>query len=564
MKRAVMVLVCGIIVASLCVMIFGCACSDGTAYRSRLVGIGAPLERRPYALIGASEQPVLGVPVASAPPKPVVRMPVVTAPPDPVLVASAAPMVPRHPVAAGFSETTQTLPAKECGNPAVLLEKRFPRTVRAGEEFEYTIRVVNLTGCLIEEVAVVEQLPNGFVWRGSDPAANVGADKTATWVLGELAPNAVKTIRIRGVVMGVGEIVPCTRLAAYTNLCNPIEVVQPRLELTKTMPRQVLICDEIPVKMVVSNTGTGVARGVKVAETLPPGLALSGGGSTFVYDVGDLTAGASREVSYTARATKTGTYGNLTASAKSEAGLLAEATSSIIVRQPVLSISSTGPAQQYAGRVATYTIEVSNPGDVVATNVTVQNALPEGASLVRADGDQQLRDGAVTWNLGDLQPGARKTVSILLRGDSIGSITNRTAVTAYCVDVVWAETTTQFVGIAAILLEVIDSEDPVEVGQQERYVITATNQGTVSDTNIVISCTIEPNMEYVTTRGPTRASSDGRTITFAPLPKLAPQDSAVWEVVTKAIQAGDVRFKVQMTSDQLQRPVEETEATTLY
>jgi len=348
------------------------------------------------------------------------------------------------------------------------------------------------------------------------------------------------------------------------NLCSPIQVVRPRLELTKTMPSQVLICDDIPVKMVVSNTGTGVARGVKVAETLPPGLTLTSGGATFVNDVGDLASGASRELSYTARATKTGAYDRLTASAKGAGGLFAEATSSVLVRQPVLTISATGPDRQYAGRGITYDIEIANPGDVAATNVVVQNAVPSGTSFVRADNDSQMRDGMVTWRLGDLQPGARKTVQISLRGDSITSITNKTAVTAYCVDVAWAEARTQFVGIPAILLEVIDNEDPVEVGQQERYIITATNQGTVADTNIVIACALESNMDYVTSKGPTSATVDGRKIVFGPLPRLEPADRAVWEIIAKALQPGDVRFRVEMTSDQLQRPVEETEATTLY
>ena len=48
------------------------------------------------------------------------------------------------------------------------------------------------------------------------------------------------------------------------------------------------------------------------------------------------------------------------------------------------------------------------------------------------------------------------------------------------------------------------------------------------------------------------------------LPVLQPGARAEWQVVVKAVKAGDVRFKVEMTSDQLSRPVEETEATNLY
>ena len=51
---------------------------------------------------------------------------------------------------------------------------------------------------------------------------------------------------------------------------------------------------------------------------------------------------------------------------------------------------------------------------------------------------------------------------------------------------------------------------------------------------------------------------------FAPLAKPAPKAKAEWRVVVKAVKAGDVRFKVTMNTDQLTRPVEETESTNLY
>ena len=53
-------------------------------------------------------------------------------------------------------------------------------------------------------------------------------------------------------------------------------------------------------------------------------------------------------------------------------------------------------------------------------------------------------------------------------------------------------------------------------------------------------------------------------MTFSPLATLAPGDEAEWRVTVRAARAGDVRFKVSMTSRMLTRPVEETESTTFY
>jgi len=115
------------------------------------------------------------------------------------------------------------------------------------------------------------------------------------------------------------------------------------------------------------------------------------------------------------------------------------------------------------------------------------------------------------------------------------------------------------------LLEVVDLCDPIQVGQTETYVITVTNQGTARDTNIRITCFLEPNMEYASSEGDTEATVLGNKITFAPLSSLEPKAQAKWQIEVKATSVGNVRFKTILSSDQLgERPVAETEATNFY
>ncbi|HOK97035.1 MAG TPA: hypothetical protein PKW71_13025, partial [Anaerohalosphaeraceae bacterium] len=109
-----------------------------------------------------------------------------------------------------------------------------------------------------------------------------------------------------------------------------------------------------------------------------------------------------------------------------------------------------------------------------------------------------------------------------------------------------------------------DVSDPIEVGGNETYIITVTNQGSAQDTNISIKAMLEESMQYVSSSGATSGSFADGTVTFAPLPNLAPKAKATWQVVVKAVKPGDVRFKVVMNTDQLSRSVEETEATHFY
>jgi len=250
--------------------------------------------------------------------------------------------------------------------------------------------------------------------------------------------------------------------------------------------------------------------------------------------------------------------------ASSAGGLKAESETTTVVRQPVLVITKTGPEKRYLGRSVTYEITITNKGDAAAEKLVVEDQLPTGVKSVIASNGGRPMGGKVVWNLGTLAPERSKKVSLTLSPMKAGSITNTAMATATCAQGVRASATTSVEGISAVLLEVIDVEDPIEIGSNETYVITATNQGSAPDTNIKIVCTLEDNMQYVSSSGATRGSSVGNTVTFSPLGSLAPKAKATWRVVVKAVKAGDVRFTVVMNTDQLTRPVQETEATHLY
>ncbi|MCC7408714.1 MAG: DUF11 domain-containing protein, partial [Phycisphaeraceae bacterium] len=118
--------------------------------------------------------------------------------------------------------------------------------------------------------------------------------------------------------------------------------------------------------------------------------------------------------------------------------------------------------------------------------------------------------------------------------------------------------------IAAVLLEVVDEADPIQIGDVETYTVVVTNQGSAAETDIQIVCTLEDAMQFVSATGVTAGTASGRTVTFAPLAELAPKAKAVWKLQVKALKPGDIRFKTSMTTEQLTRPVEETEATNFY
>jgi uncharacterized repeat protein (TIGR01451 family) len=160
-----------------------------------------------------------------------------------------------------------------------------------------------------------------------------------------------------------------------------------------------------------------------------------------------------------------------------------------------------------------------------------------------------------------------KTVVVKLKAEAVGVIRSDATATAECAADVNDVTTTAVLGIPAILLELIDSGDPAEIGDMITYTITATNQGSAPDTNISIVAIIPGGQELIGTDGPTEGRLvRGRTLTFATLASIGVGAKAQWQIKVRAAKRSDVRFEVSMTSDNLRASgaVRETEATTMY
>jgi uncharacterized repeat protein (TIGR01451 family) len=96
------------------------------------------------------------------------------------------------------------------------------------------------------------------------------------------------------------------------------------------------------------------------------------------------------------------------------------------------------------------------------------------------------------------------------------------------------------------------------------YTIKVTNQGSATGTNVRLACTLPASLEFVSGTGPTSVKVENRNVTMETLATLEAKASATWQVVAKAVQADDARFKVELRSDQFEQPIEEAESTQLY
>lgn len=99
----------------------------------------------------------------------------------------------------------------------------------------------------------------------------------------------------------------------------------------------------------------------------------------------------------------------------------------------MLNVSASAPESVEAGEKFTYTILVSNAGDIAAGDVVLRDSLPTNADLAgytTTQGSGTSSDGLLVFELGTIEPGKSTTVKVSFTARSGGGVANRTDVYA--------------------------------------------------------------------------------------------------------------------------------------
>lgn len=446
----------------------------------------------------------------------------------------------------------------------ILLHEVTPVSANLGEPYNAEYHVTNTTSGVLQNVTLrVTDLRNMEV-RNAQPEPSTTAEGFL-WALGDLDGGETRVIRFQAISRELGQAWNCITVAYNNELCASVPIVAPDLMVRKTATPEVLLCDPITLTYVVTNPGTGLVTDVQVVDNLPQGLALEDGSRQVRIPVGSIEPGGSREFTVVARATSAGEFTSAAAAASRTLETESQATTTI-VRQPVLAVASDCIEQQYIVRPAVFRFDIGNVGDGIARGAVATSPIPQNVEILSVSEGGAVEGNNIVWRLGDLRPNDNRTVSYVIRSAQPQAVSGMVSVNAECAEVVQDDCAIELVGIPAILLEVVDLTDPVEVGTETTYLIIVTNQGTKPGTNVRILATLPASQAYVSSSGPTQASVQGQQVAFAPYRRLGVGESIEFRVTIRALEEADARFLVELRSDEMisEEPVLETESTFLY
>jgi hypothetical protein len=90
------------------------------------------------------------------------------------------------------------------------------------------------------------------------------------------------------------------------------------------------------------------------------------------------------------------------------------------------------------------------------------------------------------------------------------------------------------------------------------------NQGSKPARNVQVVAIMPQGMRAISGQGESRHVIQGERVIFAPLPQLAPKADAVFRIHAQGLHAGDQRVLVQLTSDEIQKPITKEVSTRVY
>lgn len=499
------------------------------------------------------------------PPKPVCPPP---CPPKPVCPPPCPPPCPPKPCCVPpppqECEPLCKAPVK-CAHPStnclkcvdgITVTGRLPERCMLGDQFPLDVEVRACDD--VCNVIIEAHLPETVSYIKSNPEAQVNG-KDVSWKLGSMQKGEARCLKVWLRCECEGDVCACFCASAQVVRFCSLLCAKPLLVCEKCATPEVCPGDCVNFSVSVTNRGSCTAEEVVITDNLPDGFEHASCQKTLVFKLGCLEPCQTKKVNFTATATKRGKFTNsAVVTACNADSTSCQATTCVCCC--AIDITKNGPKEQGIGKNADYQITVSNTGDKLLTDVIVTDNAPSATSIVAAQG-ATINGNQAVWRLKELKPGEKVSFTITLTTCTPGCFTNKVNVSSCQGCNAQAQFTTRWKGRPALDVCVTDSEDLICVGDLNTYKVSVVNRGSEADNNVVVTVRFPAEIQPISGSGPTNATVNGQTVTFAPLNNFAARQTLEYRVEAKAVKSGDARVITEVKSDSVTTPIVQQEST---
>ena len=357
-----------------------------------------------------------------------------------------------------------------------------------GDKVLYTVTVTN-GEFEANNVIVKDIVGNGLtVTDISDNGQYDPITRTITWIV-DLAKNEVKTFTVEATVSGYGNISNKVVVGNKTIFKNvDVPEITPKKDVNNTTPN---FGENVAYTIVVSNDGISDAKQVVITDTLAKGLKFIGANYNGVYDKDthtvtwtlDIDAGKTVELKVNVTVEDYGILVNKVT--------VGDKTSLVDIAVPeIIPDKTANVTDANFGDNVTYTVTVTNDGDVDASQVVIVDQLGNDLKYVSSSdgGVWDEKTNTVTWIV-DLAAGETKTLNVVATVVGYGNVTNSLAV--------GNKTSKINVNVPEITPnKTADNKNP-NFGDNVTYTIVVSNDGAADAKNVVVKDILTPGFKFI-------------------------------------------------------------------
>nr|WP_278823189.1 adhesin [Methanobrevibacter smithii] len=411
-----------------------------------------------------------------------------------------------------------------------------------GDNVNYTVTVTNDGIGDAKDVVVRDVLGEGLKFVSATGNYTFDeATRTITWIV-DLAKGESKVFSVIATVSGYGNV---TNSLVVGNKTTGVNVTVPEINPDKTVDNEIPnFGDNVTYTVTVTNDGIGDANNVVITDVLDKGLKFLNATGNFTYDektgtitwTVDLAKGETKTFNVNVTVLGYGVLSNTVAVGNKTA------VRNITVPE-IITVKEVNSSDIHIGDEITYTITVSNPGKINATNVVIRDILPEGLKFINASngGVYDSVTGIITWILNIT---ANSTVDLTadVCVNKSGNITNTVNVgnkTSNC--------TIESGDIVDLEIHIVADKSEIYVGDNVVYTVTVINNGPSDAINTIANILI-PNALSILSYNATKGTFDITSGNWS-IGNLTNGEKVVLTFVAKALNEGNSTVYVNVTSE---------------
>ena len=411
-----------------------------------------------------------------------------------------------------------------------------------GDNVTYTVTVTNDGIGDAKDVVVRDVLGEGLKFVSATGNYTFDeATRTITWIV-DLAKGESKVFSVIATVVGYGNV---TNSLVVGNKTTGVNVTVPEINPDKTVDNEIPnFGDNVTYTVTVTNDGIGDANNVVITDVLDKGLKFLNATGNFTYDektgtitwTVDLAKGETKTFNVNVTVLGYGVLPNTVAVGNKTA------VRNITVPE-IITVKEVNSSDIHIGDEITYTITVSNPGKINATNVVIRDILPEGLKFINASngGVYDPVTGIITWILNIT---ANSTVDLTadVCVNKSGNITNTVNVgnkTSNC--------TIESGDIVDLEIHIVADKSEIYVGDNVVYTVTVINNGPSDAINTIANILI-PNALSILSYNATKGTFDITSGNWS-IGNLTNCEKVVLTFVAKALNEGNSTVYVNVTSE---------------